>query len=338
MKIELVSELISISKSLYFLGTKIINDTGIKNLVEYPYDERFYIPLWNPTKSQVKKYCLDTKKFKRTHDFAMKRIVLWFANLMNVPSEVCSLPRTDEFTGKTSVSGDSPALTIGNGKYSTEKNDPHLFCSDPSIVFGGFRGKCHKGDLVDQISHIDIGGVTKRGVEYSVSNNPDLKNRFKACSIIIPLEGHRNIYHLDGSQKSVVRVSAGEAEIFTGDSTHGGVTTEPENPMEWNPSIHLCLSSTHHPRDLSVFEIDSVAIGAECPKLLHRCKSDAKLQAVEPLAAKCIDGFRAALIGGEDDKDGAITNALGELINDLQDIKAKHGKTGGGGVAKKRRR
>lgn len=326
------------SPPLFFLGTKISNDTGVPNVPEWVYDQRFYLPLCPPPSEemlgsdisntssnrliplaqQVNKYNLADAQYKINHNRTITRITLWFANTMNIPSEVSAVEERDIFSTKQGKEeGDRPLLNIGIDKHRTKEFGAHLYPTSISGVFGGCRGPIKRATNQDQIIHVDVGTTKKKEREYSVSTNPDLQGLFKCSGLIIPLDDHRDLMQLNDSHRTDLRIRAGQAHVFAGDSAHAGITTEPEDPMKWHPALHMIFMSTHHPTDLGVFEIDIVAVGSQQPELLSRLHPDAKLDAIQPLSKAAIDGYRGALVG---DVDGRVKKSLDNLILKLQSL------------------
>ena len=184
------------------------------------------------------------------HNHIKLRLILWFANTMNAPSEVYSPPLEDRCSAKSAV------LEIGSSKHYTGPcNGPHLHIMEPSFLFGGHQGN-HPGPMRDQIAHCDIGSLNIDGVEYSVSRNPRLSNHAKPCSLVIPLEDYRDLCFYEGDYtKQNCRAFKGECIVFSGDTPHGGQTYARDEC--WHPSIHYHMTSCHHVKDYSQFEIAS---------------------------------------------------------------------------------
>ena len=106
-------------------------------------------------------------------------------------------------------------------------------------------------------------------VEHTVTGNPRPKNHGKPSNVIIPLHDWRDVYMYNGNfKKTTVQVFAGEIIIFAGDVAHGGCTYHPVHPFRCHPSFHASISSKHHMKDLSEFEINIEVIGNDFPQLL----------------------------------------------------------------------
>jgi hypothetical protein len=125
----------------------------------------------------------------------------------------------------------------GITNYSFQKNEQaHLFFQEISLLFGGHELITTGIHPIHQVRHMD-----GEDNEHVIDTNPNLKDKFKAGSFIIPLESERSIYHC--SPEMMLMVKKGQVLVFAGNFAHGGITYR-EDP--WFPAIHGHIDSIHH--------------------------------------------------------------------------------------------
>lgn len=200
----------------------------------------------------IMNYDLNNPSFQKDLGHLQIRLVLFLANHLDIASE---LPF--EITNYPT--------NVYPTDHILPPSAPHLSLTGESIIFGGYMNDEYrkKAILVHQIPHNDIGEQVN-GVDespWSVSNNPDLRDKFKPGSIIIP-NTTRDIYVFSGNasvEKRIVKLEKNEMIVFEGDLVHGGMSyvATPEEKLVLYPSIHYFLASTHHKRDLDEFHISA---------------------------------------------------------------------------------
>jgi hypothetical protein len=286
---------------------------------KYNWDERYYIPIDTPPSKAAELYSLNTLQFREEHQRFVNRLILFYANFMNIPSEVCFYPDNDEVTSKKA------SLRIGS--YDTDRfgprNLPHLAGVNPAFLFAGHKGD-NPGPRTNQILHQDIDAAElPDGHAYSVSNNPLLRDHSKPSSIFFPLttEGRRVIMG-----KKPLLVPYGKILIWQGDVVHSGYTTDPElitdGNWRWYSAFHMYVSSTLHPVDLKQFRIDVDSVAHHQPQLMGQLLAKEAAPACARLGSIACQAFEAAMSnpGGNQ----TVGRELDIVIGRLQELRLAH--------------
>jgi hypothetical protein len=212
----------------------------------YDYDDRCYELLPST------KYPIDEAK----HRAAMVRFAYKLCCDLNITSEFAPfLPDLtklkDQFNNKWH----------GIRDFSFKKNtEVHLFLQEISFLFGGHELRTTGKDPIHQVCHMD--GEDHNHV---IDTNPQLQDKLRPGSFIIPLESERTIYH--STPATLLTVKKGHVLLFAGNLPHGGMTYRDD---AWFPAIHGHLDSTHHERTQGFFDLkvsDGVYKPAEHQKL-----------------------------------------------------------------------
>jgi hypothetical protein len=181
-----------------------------------PPDRRFYFKVSghenndNIIQQIIMNYDLNNPTFQKDLGHLHIRLVLFLANHLDIASE---LPF--EITNH-------PMNVYPTG-HILPQSAPHLSLTGESIIFGGYMNDEYqkKAMVVHQIPHNDIAEQVNGVGELpcSVSNNPDLRDKFKPGSIIIP-NTTRDIFVFNGydgvgnPQKTIVKLEKNEMIVF----------------------------------------------------------------------------------------------------------------------------
>lgn len=292
-------------------GTKIDNDTNdFKG--DYPYDERYYWKLDNSANISPK--CnMDREQYDARHNILQLRISLWFANNMNVPTELFgTFPSVEGFNK-------DPKTTIGN--YNSDlfgkRNERHLTNVVPTMLFGGKERDWSEFEC-DQVIHKDFCNTTDG---HSVSENPRLKGFGKPGSLIIPVSKAGRRVWIDGKY---IGVPFGQALFFVGDCPHAGVSVPAKLYVdkECQPALHSYIVSTRHQVQIDEFELDLDQIALYQPMLFYMLAPKYAREKCEELGDKVVTGFDAARRNPKCDVK-QLDLLLGKVIEELQEIKVE---------------
>ena len=304
----------TICMCIIITGTKISNITK-RNLPPYNFDNRYYIKTANDDDTlsesdlanQASFFSLDSN-FKRMDQDAICRTTLFVSIYMNSPTEFCDISDIEASTAPT-------LLRIGSLRSNAPVHQPHLTAESIAVIFGGHQGSA-PGPPIDQICHKDQSSVTKHGMDYHVSRNPDLQGKTKPLSVIIPLVDHRKIYTQHGLVKNYHHIRFGEGFIMSADTSHGGQTTAEFNG--WHASLHVNYTSSYHPVDLRIFEIDHLSVALTSPVFMSRMDVPSQTNALRSIANILQEAYRNAL-----DSAATITIAksLDDTIERMQSLK-----------------
>jgi len=288
-------------------GTKIDNHTKDFQL-EYPFDKRFFIDLDNidPDDPEVAAmYQIDAAQYADRHAILKARIALWYANTMNLATEIGNFSDIKH--------NQCPAHTIGY--YDSHKHGPkyecHLKFDTPTILFGGKEGDGVPPDDYGyhQPFHKDFCDTDK----FSVSYNPSLSGHGKPGSLMIPLSSQGRNILIDGTLR---HVQFGQAIFFVGDTPHAGYTSPASLYVnnECHPALHTYVVSHHHDVDVNEFELDVNLIGMMQPHLLFMLTPENAMEQCSKLAKRLVDGCTSAQSNPNYDK-----MKLKKLLDDLID-------------------
>ena len=158
----------------------------------YPYDNRFYFKLNQPTEEQILFFDL-SKAFNKKFNHLIIRLQLYVANKYDCTKQLFGKLRHPNDTSTVPFKGRVP-------------EESHLFIDIPAVIFGGHngmkvssRGNVKNGVsagkvLVDQILRVDIGDTeiyseeTGTTEDISIRNNTYLTGLFKPGSGIVNLD------------------------------------------------------------------------------------------------------------------------------------------------------
>ena len=232
---------------------------------------------------QADMYNLGDDQFKIDLKHFHLRFILWFANYMNIPSQLCNI-------GDTAVNGKSP-IVMGTPTICHEGTTKlHLHIANATIIFGGHNDSALPN--TPQILHEDFGYMkVAGGEEYSISENANLSDKQCPGSVIIPIQDYRELCFAKGTVIDNVRVEKGdEALFFLGDVSHGGQThTLDKNNLSYHPSIHLYIKSDLHTADVEDFNIDTNGIANNYPQLLPMLKVPEQLIGVDEIGTRFVN-------------------------------------------------
>ena len=218
-----------------------------------PPDYRWMIPLTHgETEHDVddqndidEYYGLRKQSFMQGMKHLRLRLMLCVANMLDLGDE---LP----FVHSAHPDNVTPPTSIQDAR--------HLNLTVPTCLMGGYaRGNNGQTTMMSQFPHCDFAAVNGT----TLSENSDLENKMKPCSLIIPLtEKGRTINFYKDVQgkltKIPVRVDKDEILVFEGDVIHGGITySAEEEPFELYPALHIYMESNLHKSDLSSFDIQT---------------------------------------------------------------------------------
>jgi hypothetical protein len=292
-------------------GTKIDNHTSSFQET-YPYDERFYLQL-DHLDSEDRMHKLGPCQYNARHQKLQLRIVLWYANVMNLPTEIAIFPDFIPFLAK------NPEPTIGFYDSQTfgPKNQRHLEMQEPIILFGGKQGE-RTTVVSDQIIHTDFRTTDDH---YAVSTNPRLAGLGKPGSIMIPLSEKGRRIFMAGQH---VAVQFGHAIVFQGDCPHAG-STIPSSQFDnhdCRPSLHAYVFSAHHLVDITNFGVEVDQVGLHQPHLLNMLSPSIAIQQCCVLRNNFVTGCTSALSNPKCDKKD-LEVEIDKTIQSLMQLKTK---------------
>ncbi len=286
---DVVDHLVDSGESCGEFGTKIDNNTDSYNS-EFVYDERYYMKL-----ADLKMTGIDLTVYRQKHNQLLKRLILLFANTMNIGREICGCNYTDEIQILNPDNNSKyKAVTTSFGTDSETFPSPHLSFELPTIIYGGKQAATYL-TRTNQITHRDLikCDITDGSRdEYEVTDNPNLKDLFKPGSILIPLTPKGRRIQIGGT---IQTIQYRQAIFFQGDCSHAGYTIPCNEYDHCNPALHLYLMSTNHPVDPNNFAIDLDYVRLHQPQLLNLIHPDNAVDACRKNKEDIITAFESAI-------------------------------------------
>ena len=245
----------------------------------------------------------------------MDRLMLWFGNYYNVPTEFFQIPT---ITPNGLRNGDID-LTISSSNNVPSSDPPHLYFKDAAILYGGQRSR-QVNECVDQCPHFDIPEIKVGEKTYSVAANPRLSGLFKPCSLIFALCPHssRDLFIQDGvTQNTKVEVNFNEMLIFGGHKVHGGKTYA-DNDQKNHPSLHLFVMSTKHDVPVDTFQLCNETIAYCMPHHIPLLTVARQLTECKLMRGKLTKFYTHAMLNKNGNK--TMTTEIMSFITELKKL------------------